>query len=187
MLWHAALWGRVYHQKQLHSRLHLTDGPTSKKLAPALHMTTSWLHSVSTYSDHKIVFLWLNLGRKAGHKLLETVLSIHSYVLLYIMYCGIPTWKPVLPVDIIDISAMVTRQGACTPPHGVTTWSRDACSQGQSSCWHQCVWKPHSQVLPCSFLSLAVQFVSCTHGESLGMRLYVQYISKVREFTFICH
>ena len=97
------------------------------------------------------------------------MLSIHSYVLLYIMYCGIPTWKPVLPVDIIDISAMVTRQGACTPPHWVTTWSRDACSQGQSSCWHQCVWKPHSQVLPCSFLSLAVQFVRCTHGESLGM------------------
>ena len=52
------------------------------------------------------------------------------------MYCGIPTWKLVLPVDIIDISAMVTRQGACTPPHWVTTWSRDACSQGQSSCWH---------------------------------------------------
>ena len=39
-------------------------------------------------------------------------------------------WKPVSPVDIIDISAMVTRQGTCTPPHWIMIWSRDACSQG---------------------------------------------------------
>ena len=43
---------------------------------------------------------------------------------------GTLIWKPVLPVDIIDISAMVTRQGTGTPPHWVTIWNRDACSQG---------------------------------------------------------
>lgn len=93
-------------------------------------------------------------------------------------------WKPISPVDIIDISAMVTRQGTCTPPHWVTIWSRDACSQGSKFMY----WLSHGTNIYSSLVPRSCPGFCHLQNDSFTWhigraRLYVRYISKISEST----